>query len=128
MADDALLSRMAALEARIADLQQELARSAVGGFRSMRDARRCPACGGEHLLHIRAAMEWTQGGFTPLALHHIRKRWYKQTAKGPIEYFVCRTCRLIESHAIDLEGVEPDGEGVIAIDPEPDSSAAGPFR
>ncbi|MBL0220266.1 MAG: hypothetical protein IPQ07_41155 [Myxococcales bacterium] len=123
---DDLRTQMAALEDRVRDLHQELARAAVGRIRSMRDTRRCPACGGGHLFRM-AATEMAHAGPKPLAIHHTSGFW-GTTIKGQVEYFVCRGCLLIESHAIDLAGIEHDGKTVIAIDPEPDVPAEGPFR
>lgn len=126
---DELRARMAALEEMVRDLRVELATSLAGRFRSMRDSRRCPACGGEHLLHIPRALEKADhGSTTPLAVHHERGFWSGGKQHGPIEHFVCRRCLLVESHAIDLEGVEPDGKHVIAIEPDPTRTPDTPFR
>ncbi len=124
---DELRERMTSLENLVRDLQLELTRASVGGFRSMRDTRRCPACGGQHLFHIPQALELTDTGTTPLAVHHYKTIW-KPRSRGPIEYFICRSCLLIESHAKDLDGIDADGKAVIAIDPEGDAPADGPFR
>jgi hypothetical protein len=101
----------------------------MGVFKTMRAARRCPACGSGRLLHIPAAKELTKGGTTPLTVHHVDGFWGAKS-HGPIEHFICRGCMLIESHVIDLTGVEPDGETVIAIEPEPEPElpSGGPFR
>lgn len=126
---DELRARMAALEDLVRDLRVELATSLSGRFRSMRDSRRCPACGGEHLLHFPDAREKVDTGITrPLAVHHERGFWSGGKEHGPIEHFVCRTCLLLESHVINLEGIEPDGKYVIAIDPDPSRPPDGPFR
>ncbi len=123
-----LRSRMAELEGKMRELQRELARSSAGGFRAMRESRRCPACGSGYLLHIPAATELGRRGPTPLSVHHEAGFW-GATSKGPIEHFICRGCKLIESHAIDLDGITADGETVIAIDPEPEHPpSGGPFR
>ncbi len=123
-----LRAEMAALEEKVSELHRELARSSAGGFRGMRDTRRCPACGGARLLHIPAATELAKRGTAPLAIHHQNGFW-GPTSQGPIEHFVCRGCKLIESHVIDLAGIEVDGETVVAIDPDPEpESGGGPFR
>lgn len=124
---DDLMARMTALERMIRDLEQELARSNVGGFRSMRDSRQCPACRGVKLLHIPQAQEVTHGGAVTLGVHHEKGFWGPKIW-GPLEYFVCRGCYLVESHVTDLAGVEPDGKSVISIDPAPDGPSDGPFR
>ncbi len=58
---DELRERMTTLENLVRDLHLELSRASVGGFGSMRDTRRCPACGGQHLLHITEALELRHG-------------------------------------------------------------------
>lgn len=123
-----LRAEMAALEEKVSELHRELARSSAGGFRGMRDSRRCPACGCARLLHIPAATELAKHGTAPLAIHH-QNRFWGPTSQGPIEHFVCCNCKLIESHVIDLADIDVDGETVIAIEsaPEPESSG-GPFR
>ena len=126
---DELRARMAALENLVRDLRVELATSLAGRFRSMRDSRRCPACGGEHLFHFPEALEKTDYGVTtPLAVHHERGFWKGAKHRGAIEHFVCRRCLLVESHAIDLDGIQADGKYVISIDPEPTRTPDGPFR
>lgn len=123
-----LRAEMAELSEQVKELHRELARSAAGGFRAMRDTRRCPACGGGRLLHIPAATELASRGAAPLTIHHL-DGWWGATSKGPIEHFVCRGCMLIESHVTDLDGIEPDGKTVIAIEPEPEvPPGSGPFR
>src|SRR6185436_18076546 len=126
---DDLRARMVALEEQVRDLRVELQTSLSGRFRSMRDSRRCPACGGESLFHILDAREKTHGGATtPMSLHHERGFWSGGKEHGPIEYFVCRTCMLVESHAKNLDGVEHDGQYVVAIDPDSTRPPDGPFR
>ena len=124
---DDLRARMTALEDLVKDLRIELANSLAGRFRSMRDSRRCPACGGDRLLHIPEARELTEGGASPLSVVH-QDRWWGHKPRGPIEYFVCRACLLVEEHAVNLDGIEPDGKAVIAIDPDPDRPPDGPYR
>ncbi|MBA3460631.1 MAG: hypothetical protein H0T46_11750 [Deltaproteobacteria bacterium] len=121
--------KVKALEAALQQVRAELATAVLGVFKTMRAARRCPACGGGRLLHIPAAKELTKGRSTPLTVHHVEGFWGAKSY-GPIEHFICRGCLLIESHAIDLDGVEPDGESVIAIEPEPEPEmpSGGPFR
>ncbi len=126
---DELRARMTALEDLVRDLRVELATSLSGRFRSMRDSRRCPACGGERLLHIPDAQEKTDTGVTrPFAVHHERGFWSGRREHGPIEHFICRACFLVESHVKDLDGVDPDGKYVIAIDPDPERPPDTPFR
>ncbi|CAN5761742.1 hypothetical protein BH11MYX3_BH11MYX3_44460 [soil metagenome] len=124
---DELRERMTSLENLVRDLQLELTRASVGGFRSMRDTRRCPACGGQHLFHITEALELSDGQSKPLAVHHYKAFWGARS-RGPIEYFICRSCLLVESHARDLDGIDADGTAVIAIDPDGDVPVDGPFR
>ena len=124
-----LEDKIGSLQKELTQLRAELAAAVVGHVKTMRARRRCPACGSGSLLHIPAAKELTKGGATPLTVHHVDGFWGAKS-HGPIEHFICRGCMLIESHAIDLVGVEPDGENVIAIEPEtgPEPPPTGPYR
>ncbi len=121
--------RIVVLEKALDEMRAALEHARIGGYRSMCDTRRCPACGSGSLFHVRRAPEVGKKGLEPLALQHT-KGFFGFTTNGPIEYFVCRNCRLIESHVIDFEGVHADGEHILAIEPEPDPAAPsdGPFR
>jgi len=138
MADETLLDRIAKLEAmnevllqRIAELGSEIQRTRTGGFRSMRDARRCPACGEGSLVHVRRVQESGAGrsGLTDFALAHSYSRWTATTKPfGPMESFACRSCGLVEYHVIDWKDVPIDGQGIVAIEPDGEPPKAGPFR
>jgi hypothetical protein len=131
MADD-LTARLAALEARHAQLENTIAELRLeldtrkAGFRSMRDSRRCPACSTQALLHVRRASAMTAGMEGELALLYDVK-WTSIKAHGPLEAFVCRRCGLVELHALDIDNVPVDGTKIIAIEPE-EPPTAGPFR
>ena len=94
----------------------------------MRRTHRCPACGGGRLIHVAKPTEMTNKGLAPQAVRHTAHFWGTRLY-GPIEHFICRNCRLIETYVIDLDGLEPDGKDVHAIEPgaepEPD---VGPYR
>ena len=122
--EEALLSRINRLEATVAELRHQLAYANPSGFRAMRDSRRCPACDSGSLLHIRRLEEAMR---QPLALYHAYT-WAGASTHAPLEAFVCRTCRLVEWHAIELVGVEPDGDTVVEIEPEDDPPTEGPYR
>ena len=118
--DAALQARIDRLEATVAELRRLLALANPTGFRAMRDARRCPACDSGSLLHIRRLEE-------VMRLHHV-VTWVGAASHAPLEVFVCRTCRLVEWHAIELVGLEPDGETIVEIEPEDDPPTEGPYR
>lgn len=133
MADE-WTARLAALEARHAQLEQIIAELRLEldarktGFRSMRDSRRCPACNGEALLHVRRASTSTGAEAVELALAYDISMWTGAKSRGPVEAFVCRTCGLVELHALDVENVPVDGTRIIAIEPESEPPSTGPFR
>jgi len=129
-------SRLAALEQRIAEQDQELARmrdeiarARDREFPSMRRTAQCPGCGGRRLLHVTQPTELSHAGPTPVAMQHTVSFWGTPRSYGPIEHFVCRACFLVESYVVDLDGLEPDGTKIRAIDPPPEAQASGgPFR
>lgn len=133
--DDDLRARVRALEGTLTEMQArldhlvaDLSRTRAGGFGAMRDTRQCPACGGRGLFHVRGLRESSaEGRLDPLCLVH-EERWLTSQRRGPLDAFVCRTCHLVELHAIDLDGLVADGQRVVALDPEPDVPPAGPFR
>ena len=135
MADDVLLDRIAKLEAmneqllqRVVELGIEVQRTRTGGFRSMRDARRCPACGEGSLVHVRRAQEGTRGGLLDFALAHSYSKWSGTQTFGPMESFACRSCGLVEFHVVEFEGITTDGEVIVAIEPDGEPPSGGPFR
>ena len=134
MSDD-ITARLAALEAanrelaqQVVELRELLAASRPGGFRSIRDSRRCPACGSGSLLHVRRAQETGVGQPVELALTHERSVWKGTITHGPMESFACRRCGLVEWHVIDFADVVADGDNVVAIEAEPEPPRSGPFR
>jgi hypothetical protein len=136
MADDALLDRLTKLEAmnehllqRVVELGIEVQRTRTGGFRSMRDSRRCPACGEGSLVHVRRAQVPAAEGLTELALVYTHSSWRGVTKPaGPIEIYGCRSCGLVEHHVVEWTSVHADGEDIVAIDPEGEPPKGGPFR
>jgi hypothetical protein len=131
MFDDRLAlleATVAALRSELTELRDQLAVTRAGGFRSIRDSRRCPACAGGAIFHVRRVRELAHiNKPTEMALVQEPSFWGPKQ-HGPLEAYACRTCGLVEWHAVDFEGVTPDGENVIAIDPEPDAPKLGPFR
>ena len=124
-----LESAVAALTQQLMTVQEQLAATRVSGFRSMRDARRCPACGSGALLHVRRAKEAAHGGgVTDLSLAHDRTIWGTIRHKGVLEVFACRQCGIVEYHVLDIAEIPVDGTNIVAIEPEGDPPAAGPFR
>jgi hypothetical protein len=123
-------SRIAALEAAVADLRDELKRVRNSRRRSMRDTHRCPMCGATRILHFRNVRDVAQNQMVSFALQKQYSAWWGlKDVAGALEAFACRGCRLVEWHAISLEGVEVDGEEVVELEPpaEPDPGAS-PYR
>ena len=129
MDDDltALRVRVAQLEAQVAELRDLVDRAHAGGFRSIRDSRRCPACGGGAFLHVPEMTQVTEVGVAPLGISHQLK-WTGAIARGVMESFTCRACGLVELHVVAPGEVEIDGKRVLAVDPEPDPPRDGPYR
>jgi hypothetical protein len=136
MADDALLERIAKLEAmndhllqRVVELGIEVQRTRTGGFRSMRDSKRCPACGEGSLVHVRHAQSPTASGVAEKGLTYSWSRWSGATkVYGTMEALACRACGLVEYHVIDWAGIHADGEQIVAIVPDGEPPTGGPFR
>src|SRR5512139_1567757 len=102
MADPALLDRIAKLEAmneqllqRVVELGIEVQRTRTGGFRSMRDSRRCPACGEGAIVHVRRVQQAGGHGVMELGLVHAYSAWSGIKTDGPMESFTCRSCGLV---------------------------------
>jgi rubredoxin len=123
----ALRERVVQLEAQLGELRASIERSAAGGFRSIRDSRRCPACGNQTFLHVPSATQLTDSGAVPLGLHHVLK-WRGPVVTGVMESFTCRACGLVELHVIDAREVEIDGKTVRAVDGDGEPPSDGPFR
>lgn len=125
----ALESAVAALTQQLVAVQEQLAATRVGGFRSMRDSRRCPACGSDALLHIRRAKEaGDSNALTDFSLAHTHTFWGTLQHKGVLETFTCRHCSIVEWHVLDVAEIPVDGTNIVAIEPEGEPPAAGPFR
>ncbi len=135
MADD-LLDRIAKLEALNAELVRQIAELRIAidrrgtGFHSMRDTRRCPACGSGSLLHVRRAQEaaYSHRGLMDKGIAHGFSAWTGSKSFGPMESFSCRSCGLVEYHVLDFRDVKIDGQQIVAIEPEPEPPSDGPFR
>lgn len=123
----ALRDRVARLEAQLAELRDLVDRSHAGGFRSIRDTRRCPACGGGAFLHAPRTTQASHTQVVPFGIAHHWK-WTGAVASGVMEVFACRHCGLVEWHVIAPADVEPDGVNVLAVEPESDPPRDGPFR
>ncbi len=120
---------VAALSQQLAEVTQQLATMRAGGFRSIRDSRRCPACGSGALLHVRRAKEVGLKGATDFSIaHHYSTFWGTTSPRGALEAFACRHCGIVEWHVIDLAEIPVDGTDIVSIDPEPEPPKSGPFR
>ncbi|MBA3842546.1 MAG: hypothetical protein H0X39_07985, partial [Actinobacteria bacterium] len=95
--------------------------------RGMRETYRCSACGGTKILHFAHIKDMAHDGMVDLALQKEVSMWsgLKHSA-GALEAYVCRSCRLVEWHAISLVGVTTDGTEVIELDGTPDDDVRDP--
>ncbi|MEO7097220.1 MAG: hypothetical protein ABI175_28425, partial [Polyangiales bacterium] len=112
--DDA---RIAALETTVAELREELERMRRTPHRSMRETYRCSRCGGTKVLHFAHVKDLAHNGMVDLALQKdFSAFWGMKSSGGALEAFACRSCRIVEWHAISLDDVQPDGTDVIELD------------
>lgn len=131
MTDDADRARIAALEALVGELHAELARVRTMQRRSMRETYRCSSCGGTTILHFRHVQDMAHNGMVDLALQKEYSAWFgMKHSAGALEAFACRGCRLVEWHAISLDGVVADGRTVVELDGAQDARASDdvPYR
>ena len=123
----ALQERLDEQDAELARMREELAEMQRHVRPSMRRTGRCPACDGGRIIHVAKPTELAHAGIAPQAVHHTTGFWGTRFY-GPIEHFICRSCKLIESHAIDLEGLEPDGKQIFALELPDKPESDGPYR
>lgn len=133
MTDDADRARLAALEATVAELRDELGRLRLHttARRGMRETYRCSACGGTKILHFAHIKEMAHSGMVDLVLQKEASLWTGRILHrgGALEAFACRSCRLVEWHAISLDDVTPDGSEVVELDGTPEAAAdPSPYR
>jgi hypothetical protein len=131
MSDPTLVARIAALEATIASLNEQLELTRrLPRYVSMHRARRCPECGGTSLFHVRMRERNYADQFVPMVVQsYSTSIWRSPELQGTLECYACRSCGLVEWHASDLDKVIADGDQVRAIEtaeePPPDQ---GPYR
>jgi ribosomal protein S27AE len=113
---------------QLAELRQQLAATRAGGFQSIRDSRRCPACGSGALLHVVRAKAHNERGPMDFSIAHEYSLWSGTKPLGGLEVFACRQCGLAEWHVLDFAAIPVDGRDIIAIEPEGEPPASGPFR
>ena len=117
MTDDADRARIAALEATVGELRDELQRLRTTSRRAMRETYRCSSCGGTKVLHFAHVKDMAHNGMVDLALQKESSTWWgMKSSAGALEAFACRNCRLVEWHAISLDDVQVDGTDVIELD------------
>lgn len=116
-------ARFAALEQAVAELHARLDHVPRG---SMQQTLRCPACGGDRILHVRRVLEATRTESMPLSLGSKFNSWRGHQPGDPLELFVCRGCGLVEWHATGLDKLEVDGVNVVELTRE--KPAGEPYR
>jgi len=104
--------RIAAMEAKIDDLQAQIAK--LGQRGSMHQTFTCPACGNGNILAVNQVKSPSGMGGTPLALKSYR-RWFEGPEGDPLYVYVCTACRLVEWHVHSLVHLAPDGETVVEL-------------
>ncbi len=121
-------ARIAALEAAVTELRRELALAQRPRMSSMRATHACPACGGRRLLQFTSIKDVNENGLRDLSLQTHFSVWRGARGTGILEAYACRTCKLVEWHAVSLDDVEPDGINVIALNGRDDAPASDPYR
>lgn len=121
--------RIAALEAAVAELRDEVERLRRGRTHSMQQTHRCPVCGGTRLFHFKRIKDLGHNQMIDLALQKDYSSWWgMQMSAAPLEAFACRNCRLVEWNAISLDDVQPDGKEVVELDGSEPPVPAEPYR
>lgn len=122
-------ARIAALEAAVTELRRELALAQRPRMSSMRATHSCPACGGRTLLRFTTIKDVGHGATHELSLQKDYSAWWGlKSSGGMLEAFACRTCKLVEWHAVSLDDVVPDGVEVIELSGSDESPPSEPYR
>jgi hypothetical protein len=112
MIDPEVAVQLESLAAMITELRAELERVRLPKRFTMRETGRCPSCRGNRLLHIPEVMETAGSGPVAFAIAHREYNsvtaWYSHERFGHLEAYVCRSCRLVEWHVRDPEGIPVD--------------------
>jgi hypothetical protein len=124
--DDDLRAQLDAVRTELAAVRAKLDALVSARGQTMAGQVRCPGCGGQALLHLRAVLDRAHGANRkPFSI--AQKGILFDRAIGQFEAYVCRGCGLVEWYVPDLTGVEVDGETIRELDgsaPEP----GGPYR
>ena len=114
---DDLSARLGALEEELRAVKARLEAEADRRRGLMRDARRCPACGGQKILRV----ERVQCAGSPVAV--FTNLWTGKSV-GEFEAFVCAGCGHAELQVDDPSLVEGKPK-VSALEP---AGGRGPYR
>src|SRR5450432_2835889 len=84
------------LQVALDDVHRELATAQRPRLGSMKQTRRCPACGGGRILYFRRIKERSRYALVDLALQYQLDGSRFKLIAGVMEAYACRACRLVE--------------------------------
>lgn len=113
-------ARLAAIEARLDALERR-----PPDRTTMKELRRCPACGCAKLLHTDRVLADVELSM-PLAISNVQRPSGRLRTQGRLEAHACTKCGLVEWHALELEPSILDNPHVKLI--EPPDAPEGPYR
>lgn len=126
--------RIAALEARVAELTRKVAeqRDVLDErqiWHSMARTLTCPACRGGSILVVKQVKDFADTEFIPLSLNPSSSIWNGVMPGDPLHVYVCKNCRLVEWRVDSLDHLVPDGETIVELQ-RPDDAVpkAEPYR
>jgi hypothetical protein len=117
---DELAARLGALEEELQAVKARLEAESDRRRGLMRDSRRCPACGGQKIFHVKKI----EDGATQTLSAAFKNAW-RATRLGRIELFICAGCGHAELQVDDPAQIEGK-ENVELLPPPP--GGRGPYR
>jgi hypothetical protein len=119
-----LNERISQLEKTVEALRVELAVSRAAPPATMRQGRRCPACGDALILHVERID--VGDAYGPVALALVRARQWSSASLAPLELYACGVCGLVEWYVRTYEGLPRPHPNVTVLEPLENDS--GPYR
>jgi predicted nucleic-acid-binding Zn-ribbon protein len=87
----------------------------------MKQSRRCPKCGGEHLLHVLRALNSQKYNATSVIGLAMRGTALAGAVlglePGALEAMVCKGCGFLELYVREPDAIVADGQTVVELSP-----------
>ena len=116
---------LAAMKRELEQLRREVHELRGGRRATMRGDVRCPACGGESILHANEILDGDGGGRGQLAV--AQPSIWSARRVGAFEAYICAGCCYVEWYVQSTYGLEPDGKNIEIVTP-PEREVKGPYR